>query len=201
MAILNTKDFIKQVLISEIDLLKNNHPYLAFMIIANGIEFLGKCLDSKLKDWNKSGRSRDDFELAIEEIPSLKKYMFLIGKGNKFDLYGALRCGLTHSIAPKFPITLSSKLEMKNLVEHQGRINLRVEDFYDDFREGCEFVINKTFPLGDKVESAFLSVPNDKFAATPEKSDDQLNNLLSQNDNKVTPVTGSTLAQPNNLNN
>ncbi len=44
------KQFIETVLIKEIGELTNTNPYLSFVLIGIGIEFLGKCLDSNEND-------------------------------------------------------------------------------------------------------------------------------------------------------
>jgi len=77
----------------------NNHPFHSFILLADFIEVLGKCLSSE--DWQKSNRSRKDFDNAITTFPSLQKYKNIV------DLYGVLRCGLTHAMLPKDGVLLS----------------------------------------------------------------------------------------------
>lgn len=160
MKTLKPKDFIKKVLIDEVGGMIDNHPYISFIMMGIGIEFLGKCSDSGLNDWNVSGRSRLDFENAIKKIPSLQKYQTYL---TTYDMYGSFRCGLAHAVAPKFKITLSSKEELGHLIEVSGRLNLKVEDFYADFKLACEFIINASYPTGDKMNADFLQVPGDDF--------------------------------------
>lgn len=88
-----------------------------------------------------------------------------------FDLYSSFRCGLTHSVSPKSKITFSSKEELGHLVQHNGRLNLKVENFYQEFKEACEHVISIKFPNNDKMNVGFLEVPGnfsdiDVFTAT-----------------------------------
>jgi len=78
-------------------------------------------------------------------------------------MYSSFRCGLAHALSPKVKITLSSKQEMAHLIEHNDKINLKVEDFYSDFKQACEYVINMSFPTGDKMNENFLFVPGDEF--------------------------------------
>jgi hypothetical protein len=157
---LKPNDFIQTVLIKEIGELSNSHPYLSFILMGIGIEFLGKCIDSTLTDWNVSGRSKTDFENAIKTIPSLKKYEPYL---TSHLMYSSFRCGLAHAVSPKFQITLSSKLEMAHLVQHNGRLNFKVEDFYNDFRDACEYVKSQTYPIDDKMNADFLEVPGSTF--------------------------------------
>lgn len=158
--ILKPKDFIKAVLIDELGTMIKEHPYISFIIMGIGIEFLGKCIDTKLNDWNVSGRSGPDFENSIKSIPSLKKYEIYL---TTHELYGSFRCGLAHAIAPKIKITLSSNDQMGHLIEVDGRLNLKAEDFYTDFKSACEHVISIAYPAGDKMNGDYLEVPGTSF--------------------------------------
>ena len=152
MAILKPKDFIKSVLIDELGSMIEKHPYISFIVMGIGIEFLGKCINNTLNDWNIPGRSDKDFKNAIKSIPSLLKYEPYL---TSYDLYGSFRCGLAHSVAPKYKITLSSKDQLEHLIEENGRLNLKVEDFYNDFKLVCENVMNNAYSAGDKMNKNF----------------------------------------------
>ena len=115
------KEFIQTVLINEIGELTDSHPYISFILMGIGIEFIGKCVDTSLTDWNVSGRSKQDFENAIKAIPSLKKYEPYLAS---HQMYSSFRCGLAHAVSPKLQITLSSKQEMAHLVESNGRLSI-----------------------------------------------------------------------------
>ena len=154
------KDFIKSVLIDELGSMISGHPYISFIVMGIGIEFLGKCLATEHSDWNEAGHSKRDFENAIESIPSLKRYSsFLVS----YNLYSSFRCGLAHAISPKQSITLSSKEELTHLTERDSKLNLKVEDFFIDFKDACEYVIEMSFLPGDKMNAGFLQVPSDNF--------------------------------------
>lgn len=155
MATLNTKQFIQQIFIDELGVIVNTNPYISFMVMAVGIEFLGKCLN-KSEQWNTKGGSRTDFEHAIKSIPVLQKYSQYL---EDYDLYHSFRCGLLHAAVPKYEITLSSKDELSHLVENGNRLNLKAEDMYFDFKEACHFVINKEYGNDNKFEKFILSVP------------------------------------------
>lgn len=103
------KQFIQTLFVDEVEQLIPTHTYIAFMIMGIGIEFLGKCLDSQVDDWNE-GKSRDRFEFAIKSLFAFSRYKQLIGRDTRFDLYSSLRCGLAHCGAPKRQITLSRKM-------------------------------------------------------------------------------------------
>jgi len=160
MTTLKPKDFIKSVLVDELGTMIIPHPYFAFVFMGIGIEFLGKCLATTRSDWNEAGHSGPDFKHAIKTIPSLKKYELYL---TSHDLYNSFRCGLAHAISPKLPVTLSSKGELGHMIEHGGRLNLKVEDFYNDFKSACEYIINMNFATGDKMNADFLQVPGTSF--------------------------------------
>ena len=64
-----------------------------------------------------------------------------------------------HSFVPKNTITLSSGEEMPHLEEHGGKINLKCENFYNDFKNACnEILLMTTFP-SNKMGSPLLYVP------------------------------------------
>lgn len=157
---LKPNDFIQTVLIKELGELVDTHPYLSFVLIGIGIEFMGKCIDTNLTDWNVSGRSKCDFENAIKTIPSLKRYETYL---TSHQMYSSFRCGLAHAVSPKVQITLSSKQEMGHLIENNGRLNLKIEDFYQDFKDACNYVMTQTYPAGDKMNADFLEVPGTTF--------------------------------------
>jgi len=160
MADMTARNFIETLFVHQVGEIEPTQPYIAFMIMGIGIEFLGKCLNPG--KFNEEGVSRLRFEEAINQIPALSKYIGLVGKNSKFDLYSSLRCGLAHVAAPKYPITLSSKNEMPHLEVHDNgnRINLRCEDFYADFRQACEEVIKMPAQVEQKLSQPFLSVPD-----------------------------------------
>lgn len=151
------KEFIEQVLIREIGELHEDHPYIAFAIMAIGIEFLGKCLN-EFDDWNESRRSRKDFELAIDELDSFKNYRPLLSSHNLWD---SLRNGFAHSFVPKKTLSLSSKDEAMHFSTiYHNKINLKCEDFYNDFRNACEEVINMVAFQNNKMNKSLLEIPS-----------------------------------------
>lgn len=140
----------------------NDHPYISFIVISTGIEFLGKCIDHDLNQWDKIRKPRKYFEKAILTIPSLQVYSSYLDQ-NTFDLYSNLRCGLVHSASPNYLITLSSKQETGHLVLENNRLNLKIEDFYRDFRLACEFIISEVYSPDNKMECPFLRIPDIDF--------------------------------------
>ena len=157
MAILTPKDFIQTVFIDELGQLVNSHPYISFITIGIGIEFLGKCIDTNEQDWNKPGNSGRHFKKTVNELTSLSKYRPFL---NSHKLYKSFRCGLAHAAAPNYCVTLSSKNESGNLTILNNRLNLKIEDLYADFKNACLEVINRNFALTDKMNTPYLEVPD-----------------------------------------
>lgn len=155
MSTMTPKEFIQQVLINEVGEIHLKYPYISFATIAIGIEFLGKCLSNE-EDWNKSGQSKIDFEYAINNLTSFTKYRPLL---TSHGLWTSLRNGFLHSFVPKNTLTLSSKDEMAHLIEHSGKMNLKCEDMYLDFKSACEEVLSMTTFSSNKMELPLLFVP------------------------------------------
>lgn len=117
MTSLTPQDFIQNVLIDQIEDIHKNHAYISFSLMAIGIEFLGQ--------------SKIDFEYAINNLDSFKDYRPFL---STHFLWTSLRNGFLHSFVPKNTITLSSGDEMPHLEEHNNKVNLKCENFYNDFK-------------------------------------------------------------------
>lgn len=152
--------FIKDVLIDELSCVVKISPFLAFITIGSGIEFLGKCIDDSFPiDWDKSGRSPINFNNAICSIPSLNKYKSLINRADGFDLYDKFRCGLIHGLAPKEKLSLSHGNEQKTRFNEQSdMVNLNIDELYIDFKLACEDIIGKKFKEPNKMNRAKLNI-------------------------------------------
>jgi hypothetical protein len=153
------KQFIEAVFLTDLSGIIDR-PYIAFAIMGTGIEFLGKCLDLSAAHWNVSGRSKKNFEDAINTLNSFKAYRQFL---TSHRLWDSLRNGFNHSFVPKWPLTLSSKGECPHLfISQNDRLNLRCEDFYHDFRNACLEIIEMEFQdPNDKMNRQLLSVPGE----------------------------------------
>jgi hypothetical protein len=150
MAHRHVDELIQIVLIDEFKALVYTHEfhYLSFVLICNGIEFLGACLDDK-QEFTKQGRSGKRFRNAIKELFP-EKYDSLNQKKEDFDLYNIMRNALTHTLIPSSRIGLTHRAEAsKENVEHLSlsenghQITLICEDFYNDFEKACNEVIRR----------------------------------------------------------
>ncbi|EJL63950.1 hypothetical protein [Flavobacterium sp. CF136] len=155
---LTPQQFIQKVLINEVGEIHIKHPYISFAMMSIGIEFLGKTLNT-FEDWNESGHSKADFELAINTLNSFKKYRPLLKSHN---LWTSLRNGFLHSFVPKNTLSLSSKSERAHMeAVTSTKINLCCEDLYIDFKKACEEVLAMTTYNSKKMSLSLLSVPSD----------------------------------------
>ena len=150
---LNPKEFIQKVFIDELGTMIQPHPYISFSIMAIGIEFLGKCLKTKQKDFDYSGIAKEDFNNSIKGLASLKKYESL-------DLYNELRNGMLHFLKPKTTLLFSSNVIQNHLKNEQNVTTINCEDLYQDFKDACIEIINKTFDVNDKMNRVFISINN-----------------------------------------
>jgi len=152
------KDFIKKHFIEEIGKIIPISPYLSFLLICGGIEFLGKCLDSK-NDFCKSKLSEKHFEDAIVKLFP-KRYSKLSNK-----LYLELRCGMVHMSGPgTIAVTQigndpCGKLQYKKHPHiENGNNALVIEYFYFDFVEACKKILSMKFSANDKMNAVYLQV-------------------------------------------
>jgi hypothetical protein len=148
---MTVKQFIQGVLVGEIRDIQQNgrHHYLSFGLIAQGIEFLGACLDDH--EFSVESKSRKRFEKAIKELFPSEYREFLTGKGQPFDLYEHLRCGLLHIMLPNTDVELIQNDEVEKFAEHltvarvrnRDRLILVSQVLYTDFKNACEEVVKR----------------------------------------------------------
>ncbi len=164
---ISVRDFINHTLISEIkSIQQNDHHYLSFSLISQGIEFLGACIDNK--DWGVLDESRNRFKLAINDLfPS--GYQPYNDDNSSYFLYRNLRCGLIHRMLPKSSLELIQKkdinkygkhLEIK-IIRNRKRLILVSEDLFEDFEKAARKVIRKIDNreiVHQKVYDTFLYV-------------------------------------------
>lgn len=147
------KEFIQGVLINEMSDIVERHPYLAFALIAIGIEFLGKCHLTEHQDWNRIKPEKafnKGLELLIEDEPTYRT----------LNLKNELRDGFAHTLLPKSKIALS---EVRHGAIHfsqnsQGKTILVIEIFYRDFVQACQKILATKFPDNDKMNQQFIRI-------------------------------------------
>lgn len=152
------KEFIEEYLIQQIrEIIDENHPYLAFALIASGIEFLGKCLNES-KTWDYRNQSGPDIENAIEKL--MEKY-------EEYNLKDELRNGMLHMMKPKSTLQLAyighnpNAKHLQKSKSDPNKIVIEVVEFHNDFKSACNEIIrrieNKKFDLDNKIYEPFLN--------------------------------------------
>jgi hypothetical protein len=97
--IMMPKEFIQKVLIDEIRDIVFRHPFLAFGVIAIGIEYLGKCAINSIQDWHSYHPGvpfAKGLDLMCEDEPRYKD----------LNLRNELRNGFAHTLMPGTKIAL-----------------------------------------------------------------------------------------------
>ncbi len=142
--------------------------YLAFGQISMGIELFGACSDAE-PDINKEGLSRARFNLGLTSYMAKvdPRYATYAGKrGDPFELYGNLRCGMAHLLRPKSELGLTSRAGAnddgtKHLEVYAplNKLVLVAEQWFDDFEAALKLFI-ADLPAMDqtKVGGVFLPV-------------------------------------------
>ena len=136
--------FIDTVLVGEIKkVVDAGAGYVAFSLIASGIETLGALLDEK--EFHDDRLSEERFKNALRKFFP-RDYAPHINSKIEFFLYQHLRCGLVHVFCPEGRIAFigaagAAKMGVKHLqiVEDDGyrMLVLVTEDFFQDFTEAC----------------------------------------------------------------
>jgi len=142
--------FIDTILVRDMwTVIQGGAGYLAFSLIAQGIELLGALLDEQ--EFNDSNLSEDRFRTALRELFP-KSYTGHSTKEAEFYLYEDLRCGMAHVLRPQGRIgfigrTEAREMRVSNLqaVNYEARklLVLVLEDFFDDFAEACRKAKNR----------------------------------------------------------
>ena len=150
---MSPKEFIKTVLIKEIDDIVKSHPYLSFALMSIGLEFLGKCMLTHINTWHKINPSKA-YEKAEELMCQVDE------RYKKINLQDELRNGFAHTFIPKGNIALS---EVKNGFQNFdlnscNQTVLVAEEFYENFVTVCQKVVDNNFDKKNKMNKAFLRV-------------------------------------------
>ncbi len=159
---MDVEDFIKNVLIKEIEDIKSNHPFLAFVLICSGIELLGKLLEyDNVIDLHKYKNNGYFFKKAIDKLFCNKRNNYLLVKN---DLWTNLRNGMAHTLLPQSNIGLTEKrhdkkqiINKENHPYKQGsQYIMIIEYFFDDFVDACNEVINQKPQL---MKQIIINIP------------------------------------------
>lgn len=116
----NPKEFIENVLIADIDkLIENGFEFFAFILICQGVEYLGNFFDDE--KFEEYGKSEERFRNALKNLFNNSFY-----KNKQEWLFKNLRGNLIHQIRPSDEILLTS---LRNGCP--GEMHLKKEDTYN----------------------------------------------------------------------
>lgn len=155
------KEFISKVLIKEIGEIKSHHPYLAFLLICSGIEFLGKCLSKN--DWQEY--SKEYFSNAIKDLfPETYQDKEIIELMRK-----DLRNGMVHALLPDSGVGLTeikhdpdAEIRKETHPFKQGKKwCFMIEYLYIDFVDACREVIRRKKDESGKFNRKLLELPEE----------------------------------------
>ncbi|MGA2440097.1 MAG: hypothetical protein ABSH08_04005 [Tepidisphaeraceae bacterium] len=158
-------EFIRGVLLTDLKRMvyECNLHYLAFGVIAVGIEFLGACEDSH--PFEEPRHSHDRFDAGIQRLASIdSRYADYNKKDSPYWLYRFLRCGTAHVMRPHGPLLFSQRSHSPNgmsshLNVFNGFLSLICEDFYDHFAEGCQTLLQDSVVISKpKLQQTYLTV-------------------------------------------
>ncbi len=177
--------FVDNILIGDIGkVIESGAGYLAFALIAQGIELLGALMDEQ--EFHEKDLSEGRFQRGIADFFPMTYTKYNRKPVNEQDrrifLYEELRCGMAHVLRPQGRIGFTGRAD-KNGAQHlqivnEGGVELLVlvlEEFFKDFKEACRKAKNqlkkKSHP---KLSRGYLMiyVPAPVAAAVPPASPD-----------------------------
>lgn len=165
--VIDAKQFLNEVILREMKtIIFSNEcksaPYVKFVLVATGIEFLGACVDSH--DFSKEREGEDRFNYALSAFFG-KKYHKYSKKDSTINLYKDFRCGMIHQLRPSAKINLTERdKNQEHLKETTNpiKLNLVLEDFYDDLEKAAKKIL-KMIEQGkvsnvEKNQNGFLEI-------------------------------------------
>ena len=134
-------DFIGSVFLKEMGELVDfeEAPYIKFLLLIQGIEFLGACQDNK--PFEESGHSEKRFRKGMLLLG--KKYENYLVKKDEIYFYRDFRCPMIHQFKHnQKKITLGTRHGVNHQDIHltkneNGQLYIILEDFYDDIHDAA----------------------------------------------------------------
>lgn len=162
-------EFINIVLVRDIGrVIDTGCAYLAFGLIAQGIETLGAILDEKEIHDNDKGLPETRFRDAVKTLFNWQgsHYPKYVAENSEYDLFKYLRCGMAHVLRPAGKVAFTTKKESEEdgtkhlkVAKETGQLILVIEEFYADFVRACQKCKNriqkKTHP---KLKKDYLTI-------------------------------------------
>jgi hypothetical protein len=139
---IDSQQFIREVILREIKTIVYSAecasaPYVKFILIATGIEFLGACGDAF--SFEKNLQSEERFNHALNTYFN-KKYQKFAKKDSSINLYEDFRCAMIHQLRPTTKIDLTERGKGNSHLQESAsplKLYLVLEDFYDDLEKAA----------------------------------------------------------------
>jgi len=148
-------EFVQTIFIDEMKQIidEQGASFLKFLILLQGIEFLGSCYDDL--PFSKRGQSEIRFNRGLEKLGEI--YIKYTQKGHHQYFYDFFRNPMIHQFKhDQSKITLATQNsvwyeELHLTLNREGRLYVVLESFYEDIRRAA-------IDLIDKVESGELKI-------------------------------------------
>lgn len=149
---LEASEFLEVLFLQELGSLiyTDGNAYLKFLIIIQGVEFLGACQDNYPFEMIKKGLPRRRFNRGLKLFS--REYHQFTGEGESPEIlfFEHFRSPMIHQFRPnqsKFRLSDRSSLFHQGGVhlsfDHQGRLIIVLEDFYEDFSDAVRSLMQK----------------------------------------------------------
>lgn len=147
---LNASKFLQVLFLQELGALVDSFSsaYLKFLLIIQGIEFLGACEDDYPFELYQKELPKKRFNKGLRNFR--KDYHPFTGEASSIKFFEDLRSPMVHQFRPnQSKIRLSDRTssyfqgELHLSYDHRGRLILVLEDFYQDFADAVKSVMQK----------------------------------------------------------
>lgn len=121
--------------------------YSKFLILIQGIEFLGACQDKKPFESEERGLSKKRFRKGMILLGA--KYSGFLDDNNEISFYRDFRCPMIHQFKHnQSKITLATSEGVNHDEVHlkkseKGQLYIVLEDFYKDIKQAAETLIGQ----------------------------------------------------------
>lgn len=138
-------EFVKTIFIDEMELIikREGAAYLKFIILLQGIEFLGACYDDK--DFEKRGESEVRFNTGLAKLG--EKYLKYTNKSHPQYFYNFFRCPMIHQFKHdqrKITLATENSIYFNNwhlTLNEDGQLYVVLEPFYRDLKDAAQKLI------------------------------------------------------------
>lgn len=158
-------EFVETIFLNEMGQIVNHKgaAFLKFLILLQGIEFLGACYDDD--DFSKRKESEARFNRGLSKLG--EKYLKFTESGHHQYFYNFLRCPMIHQFKhDQSKITLGTEnsvnyMDLHLKLNEDNRLYVILEPFYNDIRSAAKVLIED---IGSgkrniaKIKNPFLTI-------------------------------------------